>query len=473
MKNFILFSFLGLWVGVFVFGQQSLSQLTSPPYGEGRGEQPPAIRTLLEIILANLKQQKAGEIISEPAPTPLSPQPTPTTPLKQFDADIIIPTPAPPIDNNLVPTPAPTPTPIFDEIRDDDVLVQINNLRINNITLSPTANVKAYFYVSRDIGWRCFLYQSEDSVASTLCPLDVRRPILQKELVVRINNDTILLLRNRVRTDISQFNVGDKINVYGFLDKDNLTFDALVVRKIVGKVVKREPVSIDPIKPIAPIKPISLPVKPIPTTSLIRERWLIGYLEKIMPSSPAVIASPTFDSLITSTPSNVTNEVSHIFTTDNNLSYSVRAIDDNVKGLLDKYTNNRVRIYATVEIEAASNVLGRLIVKQIFLATPTPSLTPPKKEPTKEQLVSVSGMLTETGISIYMWGTHTLQADDNRTYLVKAVNDEVLESLRKNTGKRVTVYAKKIEYKDLEGGFWAIEAEKVIPLLERPFPSRR
>jgi hypothetical protein len=118
-----------------------------------------------------------------------------------------------------------------DEDRGDDVIVQINNLKITRIvTSSPEA--KAIFFAVRDLGWRCLFYESEESNVSMPCALDLRKPILQRELVIKVVDDTILLLRNRKRANIEDFQVGDKINVYGFMDKDNYGIEALIVRNL-------------------------------------------------------------------------------------------------------------------------------------------------------------------------------------------------------------------------------------------------
>jgi hypothetical protein len=129
-----------------------------------------------------------------------------------------------------------------DEDRSDDAIVQINNLRITRILLDPgVENVKAIFFAVRDIGWKCLLFESEESEKSLPCVLDVRRPILQKELAIQISNDTLLLQRNRQRAKLEDFKVGDKINVYGFIDKDNYSIDALIVRNIVSVPKPIEP----------------------------------------------------------------------------------------------------------------------------------------------------------------------------------------------------------------------------------------
>jgi hypothetical protein len=146
-----------------------------------------------------------------------------------------------------------------DKDRSDDAIVQINNLRITRILLDPgIQNVKAIFFAVRDIGWKCMLFESEESEKSLPCVLDIRRKVLQKELAIQISNDTILLLRNRQRAKLEDFKVGDKINVYGFMDKDSNGIDALIVRKVASVP-----------KPI--FKPMPKPIEPkLPVTSTPR-----------------------------------------------------------------------------------------------------------------------------------------------------------------------------------------------------------
>jgi hypothetical protein len=119
-----------------------------------------------------------------------------------------------------------------DENREDDVIVQLNNLRITRIAENPTQDAKAVFFAVRDTGWRCMMYESEESRSSRNCPLSLKRSIISREIAIKITNDTILLLRNRQRTQLSNFQIGDKINVYGFMDKNNYGIEALIVRKI-------------------------------------------------------------------------------------------------------------------------------------------------------------------------------------------------------------------------------------------------
>jgi hypothetical protein len=118
-----------------------------------------------------------------------------------------------------------------DENRDDDDIVQINNLRITNFF--PFGNDKGVIFAVRNIGWKCMFFESEEAEKSVPCPLGIRKSILGRELVILIKyNDTILLQRNKQRAKLVEFQVGDKINVYGFIDRGNNGIDALIVRNL-------------------------------------------------------------------------------------------------------------------------------------------------------------------------------------------------------------------------------------------------
>jgi len=149
-----------------------------------------------------------------------------------------------------------------DKDRKDDAIIQINNLRITRILNNPgLQGVKAIFFAVRDTGWKCLMFESEESKKpaspsqsgpaspsqgrSMPCILNLRKPILQRELAIQVSNDTILLLRNRQKAKLDDFQVGDKINVYGFMDKSTYGIDALIVRRIVSapKPIETKPVS--------------------------------------------------------------------------------------------------------------------------------------------------------------------------------------------------------------------------------------
>jgi hypothetical protein len=125
----------------------------------------------------------------------------------------------------------------FAQNSDDTILVQLNNLQIKEIQQNPEEDILATFIVTKSsLGFRCQYFPDEESKKSRSCPIKLRRNILKalrQGLKVNISEETELLDINRENITIQGFQVGDKINVYGFMDKDNYSIDALIVRNVV------------------------------------------------------------------------------------------------------------------------------------------------------------------------------------------------------------------------------------------------
>lgn len=73
---------------------------------------------------------------------------------------------------------------------------------------------------------------------------------------------------------------------------------------------------------------------------------------------------------------------------------------------------------------------------------------------------SYAGLLKSASSSIYMWGTHTLDATDGKTYQVKAYNNSVLGKLKKYENKNVIINGYHAWY-DISGGFLGLTAKSV------------
>ncbi len=199
----------------------------------------PEVENILKAIL-NLLQKNATTSVVTPQPaTPsnfLQGEGISDLPNVIKTSDLVSPPVLPTNVKPAIPSAQPVTPEIIktilpDEDRENDIIVQINNLRITRIVTS-TSNAKAVIFAVRDLGWRCLLYESEESSVSAPCALNLRKPILQKELVIKVVDDTILLFRDRKRAKIEDFQVGDKINVYGFMDKDNYGIEGLIVRNL-------------------------------------------------------------------------------------------------------------------------------------------------------------------------------------------------------------------------------------------------
>lgn len=113
-----------------------------------------------------------------------------------------------------------------DSDRSDDQIVQLENLTIQNIS----GSVPGTIYASRDIGGPCREYMNvSGSGGSKIYPCPMAPTILYQ---ISVQSDTILLLRNRSRANISDFAIGDHINVFGFLDPGTSGVQALILRNL-------------------------------------------------------------------------------------------------------------------------------------------------------------------------------------------------------------------------------------------------
>jgi hypothetical protein len=134
----------------------------------------------------------------------------------------------------------------FAQNSDDTILVQLNNLQIKEIQQNPEEDILATFIVTKSsLGFRCQYFPDEESEKSRSCHIKLRRNILKalrQGLKVNISEETELLDINREKITIQGFQVGDKINVYGFMDKDNYSIDALIVRNLnLPRIAKCKP----------------------------------------------------------------------------------------------------------------------------------------------------------------------------------------------------------------------------------------
>ena len=139
----------------------------------------------------------------------------------------------PPTVEPIKPRPIVVPPDTFDNDRSDDEIVQLNNLRIQNISGTELPIVVSAYH---DFGVRCLKYESENAPSGIAFPCPVPPSVLYQ---IRVDERTVLLLRNRARAKISDFKIGDRINVYGFMDRDSNAVEALIMRNLDKPAVKQ------------------------------------------------------------------------------------------------------------------------------------------------------------------------------------------------------------------------------------------
>ena len=172
------------------------------------------IKALQEQINALSGGTLAASAVSVPAQTPVVVPPTTITTT----------TPVPPIE--------PVP-PVFDDDTSDDDIIQLNNLRIQKIS---STRLPAVINASYDFGITCVKFETDRAEKGMAIPCPASPTTLYE---IRVDSDTRLLLRNRGRARITDFEVGDRINVYGFRDGGSGLIDALIVRNLDKPVVKQ------------------------------------------------------------------------------------------------------------------------------------------------------------------------------------------------------------------------------------------
>jgi hypothetical protein len=130
----------------------------------------------------------------------------------------------------------------FAQTSDETILVQLNNIQIKEIKQNSEEDILATLIVTKfSSGFKCSYFPSEESEKSRPCSLKLRRNILKalrKGLKINILEETELLDINRENIKLQDLQVGNKINVYGELNKQSYEIDALIVRKIgEGKII--------------------------------------------------------------------------------------------------------------------------------------------------------------------------------------------------------------------------------------------
>ncbi len=122
----------------------------------------------------------------------------------------------------------PFPSPPYEEI------VQFNNLKITQIT---SGNIFVAL-TSTEIPNPCLRFENESSSRSQVfpCPSPLgtsQSPIAHEASYnIHVSSKTILLLRTRAKATISDFEIGDRINVYGFYDTETNGVESLIVRNL-------------------------------------------------------------------------------------------------------------------------------------------------------------------------------------------------------------------------------------------------
>ncbi len=107
-------------------------------------------------------------------------------------------------------------TPSFDSNHADDILTQINNFTIQAINYNQSGG-SAVITATGEVQVQCFAYPCYPQTNT---------------YYIRTFSTTSFLLKNRAWATLSALAVGDRINAYGYLDRDDQVMDALIVRDL-------------------------------------------------------------------------------------------------------------------------------------------------------------------------------------------------------------------------------------------------
>jgi hypothetical protein len=117
--------------------------------------------------------------------------------------------------------------PYVDDGTYNDTIIQLNNLVIQGVSSTGQPGI---IYASESYNANCIQYYSVSGAGSSAvaCPTLPPRTLYQ----IRVDTDTVVLTRTRVRTSFANLAVGDHINVFGFLDPNSNFVHSLIVRDL-------------------------------------------------------------------------------------------------------------------------------------------------------------------------------------------------------------------------------------------------
>lgn len=141
----------------------------------------------------------------------------------------------------------------FDPIAEDSAdIVQLNNLEIQSVS---GTTFPAFISASSGSDIQCLKFQSSASSRGDRIACPLMPSVLYQ---IRVDTDTLLFLRARARASLSDFQPGDHINVYGFMNPGTGNVDALIVRDL-DKPVKEIPIQLNNVRVVGLPSADSLP----------------------------------------------------------------------------------------------------------------------------------------------------------------------------------------------------------------------
>ncbi len=128
-------------------------------------------------------------------------------------------------DNTAISSPS---SYLWDGNRANDDILQLYNLRVSSVQNSPTTGLPVVITALANQDFACLKYDTESSQAYHPCFINLTNKVYN----LRVASDTILLLNNRMRMDVGQVMIGDRLNVFGFREESTNGVEALIIRDL-------------------------------------------------------------------------------------------------------------------------------------------------------------------------------------------------------------------------------------------------
>ncbi|BCX15631.1 MAG: hypothetical protein KatS3mg097_523 [Candidatus Parcubacteria bacterium] len=128
------------------------------------------------------------------------------------------------------------------EDEEDLLFIQLYNLRVLKVEEENDTDLNSQLTITSKVYRfsKCIVFEDEEDTKGKICPPDIRKKIISKELKITISDETKILGKDRKPSTFEDLKNAYRINVYGYLDLEDNSLEALVVR-VIAKKIKPSP----------------------------------------------------------------------------------------------------------------------------------------------------------------------------------------------------------------------------------------
>lgn len=126
---------------------------------------------------------------------------------------------------------------------EDFLFIQLNNLRVLKVEEKTDSGLGSLLTITAKVYKfsKCRVFENEEDTKGKICHSDIRKKIISKELKITIADETKILGKNKEPSTLEDLKNADRINVDGYLDLRDNSFEALIVR-VMAKKIKPYPI---------------------------------------------------------------------------------------------------------------------------------------------------------------------------------------------------------------------------------------